>query len=107
VKAIPHCSFCARPQGEVGLLFRSSVGAVPPCICDDCVAGYAVVVEADRRSRELAAGLIREWNAAVDNGRNIVVGSEAFLTQIVSKDRQDARPLALLLVAALSGGAGL
>jgi|SRR5579883_2863338 len=35
------------------------------------------------------------------------IGSEAFLTQIVSKDRQDARPLALLLVAALSGGAGL
>jgi hypothetical protein len=65
--SIPHCSFCARPQSEVGLLFRSSVGAVPPYICDDCVAGYWVVVEADRRSRELAAGLIREWNAAVDN----------------------------------------
>jgi len=40
-------------------------------------------------------------------GRNIVVGSEEFLTQIISKDRQDARSLALFLVDSLARGAGL
>lgn len=63
----PHCDFCARPVdaiGEDALLFRSSVGGLPPSICSDCIAGYAAVLDMHKRSPDDLATIVREWEKA-------------------------------------------
>lgn len=64
-----HCSFCGSPLGEVGLLFRASIGGLPPEICDDCVTGFANIVETYRCGPNEAAALIQNHNAAIDERR--------------------------------------
>ena len=63
------CSFCGRDQEEVGLLFRSEIGGVPPFVCSDCAEWFAKIAEANRRSPVEAAAMIAAHNAVANQAK--------------------------------------
>lgn len=58
------CSFCTRPLAQAELMFVSHVGGTKARVCSRCVADYAEILDAHRRSPELAAQLIAARNEA-------------------------------------------
>jgi len=57
-QAVLFCTFCARPQTDVGLLIAAPDGST--AICDDCVDIAADIVGSWKENRRIAAAEARE-----------------------------------------------
>ena len=49
-----HCSFCGRPENEVGLLITGMDG----CICDSCSCQAHEIIEEAMRGKNKAGSLV-------------------------------------------------
>ena len=55
-----RCSFCYKPQGQVGKLISSAHGGPRAYICDECIAVCVSIIEDDKRESETDGEPLRE-----------------------------------------------
>jgi hypothetical protein len=57
-QAVLFCTFCARPQTDVGLLITAPDGST--AICDDCVDSATAIVDRWKEDRRIAAAQAKD-----------------------------------------------